>query len=159
MSLREYRAKRNFRATPEPKPKTRTAKDRKTSDLIYIIQRHQARRLHWDLRLEENGVLKSWAVPKEPPAEEGVRRLAVNVEDHTLEYADFEGTIPAGEYGAGKVEIWDKGSYQPLEMSASKKVFEIHGKKLNGTYCLIKLKVQDPKDKNWLFFKLKDKTK
>lgn len=159
MSLREYRAKRNFHATPEPKPKTRTAKGRKTSDLIYIIQRHQARRLHWDLRLEENGVLKSWAVPKEPPAEEGVRRLAVNVEDHTLEYADFEGTIPDGEYGAGKVEIWDKGSYQPLEMSSAKKVFEIRGKKLNGTYCLIKLKVQDPKDKNWLFFKLKDKTK
>ncbi len=159
MSLKKYKAKRNFEVTPEPKPKIPTAKDQKKADLVYIVQRHQARRLHWDLRLEEKGVLKSWAVPKEPPAEEGVRRLAVNVEDHALEYADFEGEIPEGEYGAGKVEIWDKGTYQPLEMSSSKKVFEIRGKKLNGRYCLIKLKVQDPKDKNWLFFKLKEKLK
>lgn len=156
MSLKEYGKKRNFDRTPEPRPASAKKGGAKGKDeLIYVIQRHAASRLHWDLRLEENGVLKSWAVPKEPPAEGGLRRLAVQVEDHTLEYANFEGTIPAPEYGAGTVEIWDRGTYQPLETSAVKRVFRIRGGKLDGLYCLIKLKGQDPKDKNWLFFKLK----
>ena len=155
MSLKEYEKKRNFDRTPEPKPSGPKKGARTEGGLIYVIQRHLARHLHWDLRLEESGVLKSWAIPKEPPTEEGLRRLAVHVEDHTLEYADFEGTIPEPEYGAGTVEIWDRGTYDPLETSASKRVFEIRGRKLKGPYCLIKLKVRDPKDKNWLFFKLK----
>jgi len=155
MSLKEYKKKRNFDRTPEPGPSTLKKRKKTERDLIYVIQRHRASHLHWDLRLEESGVLKSWAIPKEPPAEEGLRRLAVHVEDHTLEYADFEGTIPEPEYGAGTVEIWDRGTYEPLETTASKRVFEIHGQKLKGPYGLIKLKGRDPKDKNWLFFKLK----
>jgi len=159
MSLKEYRKKRNFDRTPEPRPAAAAKRGaEETRERTYVIQRHAASRLHWDLRLEENGVLKSWAIPKEPPAEEGVRRLAVQVEDHTLEYATFEGTIPALEYGAGTVEIWDRGTYEPLETSPAKRVFRIRGGKLSGPYCLIKLKSKDPKDKNWLFFKLKAKT-
>jgi DNA ligase D-like protein (predicted 3'-phosphoesterase) len=100
-------------------------------------------------------VLKSWAIPKSPPQKEGIRRLAVETEDHPLGYEDFEGTIPKGEYGAGKVKIWDRGDYLPLETTESKRIMEINGKKMNGRYCLIKLKPKDPKDKNWLFFRLK----
>lgn len=98
-----------------------------------------------------DGVLKSWAVPKEPPATPNVKRLAVQVEDHPLGYADFEGVIPEGQYGAGKVEIWDKGTYQLLERTENKIIFDLNGKKLKGTYCLIRFKA----NKNWLFFKKK----
>jgi len=118
---------------------------------IYVIQRHQASHLHWDLRLEMDGVLKSWAVPKEPPTRSGIRRLAVQVEDHPIEYANFEGVIPEGQYGAGVVEIWDKGTYRLIERTPDKIVFEIHGKRLKGKYCLIRFKGE----KNWLFFKKK----
>ena len=118
---------------------------------IYVIQRHQASHLHWDLRLEMDGVLKSWAVPKEPPTRSGIRRLAVQVEDHPIEYANFEGVIPEGQYGAGIVEIWDKGTYRLIERTPDKIVFEIHGKRLKGKYCLIRFKGE----KNWLFFKKK----
>ena len=119
---------------------------------IFVIQKHAARRLHYDLRLEMDGVLKSWAVPKEPPRTPGVKRLAVQVEDHPIEYADFEGIIPEGHYGAGKVEIWDKGSYILKERTDNKIVFELNGEKLKGTYVLLKFKG----DKNWLFFKKKE---
>jgi len=98
-----------------------------------------------------DGVLRSWAVPKEPPTRPGVKRLAVQVNDHSLDYADFEGIIPEGRYGAGKVEIWDKGEYFLKERSKDKIVFELKGKKLKGTYCLIKFKGE----RNWLFFKKK----
>jgi len=118
---------------------------------IYVIQRHQASHLHWDLRLEMDGVLKSWAVPKEPPVKSGIRRLAVQVEDHPIEYANFEGVIPEGQYGAGIVEIWDKGTYRLIERTPDKIVFEIHGKRLKGKYCLLRFKGE----KNWLFFKKK----
>jgi len=155
MSPTNYEKKRNFARTPEPKPSDPIDRTKWGEGLIYVIQRHQAGHLHWDLRLEEDGWLKSWAIPKEPPAVEGVRRLAVHVEDHVLKYAEFEGTIPEPEYGAGTVEIWDRGTYRPLETTASKRVFEIRGQRLKGPYCLIKLKAKDPKDKNWLFFKLK----
>jgi len=153
MSLDEYRRKRDFSRTPEPKggrPAGRKASDGKK---LYVIQRHAASRLHWDLRLEENGVLKSWAVPKEPPAEPGVRRLAVEVEDHALEYADFEGTIPEGEYGAGTVEIWDRGTYVPRETTEGVRVVDLRGRKLRGLYALVRIKGRKPGEKPWLFFK------
>lgn len=121
---------------------------------VYVIQRHAATHLHYDLRLEIDGILKSWAIPKEPPTAHGVRRLAVQVEDHPLGYENFEGVIPEGEYGAGTVEIWDRGTYRLLERSTDKLLIEINGEKLNGKYMLLRFKG----DKNWLFFKKKRKT-
>ena len=118
---------------------------------IYVIQKHAATHLHYDLRLEMDGVLKSWAVPKEPPIETGVRRLAVQVEDHPISYATFEGTISEGEYGAGTVEIWDKGTCKMLDRTEDKLIFEIKGEKLKGQYVLVRFKGE----KNWLFFKKK----
>jgi len=118
---------------------------------IYLIQKHAATHLHWDLRLEMDGVLKSWAVPKEPPMEAGVRRLAVQVEDHPLEYANFEGTIPEGEYGAGVVKMWDKGNYKMIDRTEDKLIVEINGNVLKGIYVLVRFKDK----KNWLFFKKK----
>ncbi|MEM2971137.1 MAG: DNA polymerase ligase N-terminal domain-containing protein [Candidatus Bathyarchaeia archaeon] len=118
---------------------------------IYVIQKHAATHLHYDLRLEMDGVLKSWAIPKEPPTATGVRRLAVQVEDHPVEYASFEGEIPQGMYGAGTVEIWDKGTYRLIERKENKLIVEINGGKLKGVYALIQFKG----DKNWLFFKKK----
>ncbi len=120
---------------------------------IFVIQKHKATHLHYDFRLEKGGVLKSWAVPKEPPVEENVKRLAIQVEDHELGYANFEGQIPIGEYGAGTVEIWDKGYYVPLKFEPKEILAELKGKKLKGTYCLIKLKPNSSQDKNWLIFK------
>ncbi|UCD26796.1 MAG: 3'-phosphoesterase [Candidatus Bathyarchaeota archaeon] len=146
MGLKEYHKKRDFEKTNEPKGDEKTR-----GGNIYVIQKHQARRLHYDLRLEMDGVLKSWAVPKTPPAEKGVKRLAVQVEDHPIDYAGFEGTIPEGHYGAGTVEIWDKGQYILKERAQNKLVFEIMGKKLKGNYCLLRFKGE----KNWLFFKKK----
>lgn len=152
MPLKEYKEKRDFRKTPEPQPSTVPMK---REGLVYVIQKHQASHLHYDLRLEEGGVLKSWAIPKLPPIKEGVRRLAVETEDHPLDYEEFEGVIPEGEYGAGKVEVWDQGTYLPQETDPGKRIVEIKGHKLSGRYGLIKLKVKNPEDKNWLFFKLK----
>jgi DNA ligase D-like protein (predicted 3'-phosphoesterase) len=146
LSLREYGRKRNFEKTTEPKDEL------KGSDGgIYVIQKHAATNLHYDLRLEMDGVLKSWAVPKEPPVAFGVKRLAVQVEDHPLAYVTFEGTIPPGEYGAGTVEIWDKGTYKMVDRKEDKLVVEIDGEKLKGSYVLIRFKNK----KNWLFFKKK----
>jgi DNA ligase D-like protein (predicted 3'-phosphoesterase) len=121
---------------------------------IYVIQKHQARNLHYDLRLEMDGVLKSWAVPKEPPLKPGIKRLAVQVEDHELEHAAFEDEIPEGEYGAGTVEIWDRGSYDFVEHDKKKFVVDIHGERLQGKYVL--LHFAKGGEKNWLFFKMKD---
>lgn len=118
---------------------------------IYVIQKHAATHLHFDLRLEMDGVLKSWAIPKEPPTSLGVKRLAVQVEDHLVDYASFEGAIPEGEYGAGTVEIWDKGTYKLIDRKENKLIVEIDGAKLNGAYVLVRFK----DDKNWLFFKKK----
>ena len=120
----------------------------------YVIQKHYASHLHYDLRLEENGVLKSWALPKEPPSKPGIKRLAVRTEDHPLGYENFEGIIPEGLYGAGRVEIWDRGHYREIEADDQKKVIEIFGEKLNGKYVLLRLKQKG--DKNWLFFKKKE---
>ena len=122
-----------------------------SSTARFVIQKHAATRLHYDFRLEMDGVLKSWAVPKEPPIAPNVKRLAVQVEDHQLDYIDFEGTIPEGGYGAGKVEVWDKGAYILKHRSDNKIVFTLQGKRLNGDYTLLRFK----EDKNWLFFKNK----
>jgi len=122
----------------------------KSKNNIYVIQKHDATRLHYDMRLEINGVLKSWAIPKTPPTEKGIKRLAVQTEDHSIDYANFEGDIPEGDYGAGSIEIWDKGTFEIEEREKDKLVIYINGKKLEGRYCLIRLKGQE---KNWLFFK------
>jgi DNA ligase D-like protein (predicted 3'-phosphoesterase) len=149
LSLDEYSRKRNFERTDEPEGEVKKMSNCKEG--IYVIQKHQATHLHWDLRLEMDGVLKSWAVPKEPPVVKGVKRLAVQVEDHPMDYANFAGTIPEGGYGAGTVEIWDKGIYVLVDRKPNKIIFEIKGERLKGTYCLLRFK----EDKNWLFFKTK----
>lgn len=117
---------------------------------IFVVHRHSATHLHWDFRLEIDGKLKSWAVPKEPPVKPGLKRLAIQVEDHPLSYANFEGKIPEGQYGAGKVEIWDSGKFGLLSEKDNKLVFELDGRKMKGEYIL--LRFSDEK-KNWLLFK------
>ena len=153
MSLKEYQKKRKFSETPEPKGviKGRLSEGNRGCPR-FVIQRHDASHLHWDLRLEINGVLKSWAVPIEPPKSKGTKRLAIQVEDHPLSYAKFEGIIPEGHYGAGKVKIWDKGTYELIEKGSKKIEFKLHGKKLKGKYVLVKASIGGEK-KNWLFFK------
>jgi DNA ligase D-like protein (predicted 3'-phosphoesterase) len=119
---------------------------------IFIIQEHNATNLHWDFRLEMSGKLKSWALPKVPPKRKNLKRLAIQVPDHDLSYADFEGEIEEG-YGKGSVKIWDKGNYKLESKDSEKIVFELHGKKLNGKYVLLNTKLSGNK-KNWLFFKI-----
>ncbi|MCJ7431010.1 3'-phosphoesterase [Candidatus Bathyarchaeota archaeon] len=117
----------------------------------FVVQKHDATRLHYDFRLEMDEALKSWAIPKELPTVPNIKRLAVEVEDHPVSYITFEGTIPEGEYGAGTVEIWDKGTYTLKSRSNNTIVFTLHGQKLAGDYMLVRFK----EDKNWLFFKKK----
>jgi len=165
MSLTKYTSKRNFTDTPEPK-----AKEKKTSTkLSFVVQRHKASRLHYDFRLEMNGVLKSWAVPKGPSLNPADKRLAMMVEDHPYSYKDFKGVIPEGNYGAGIVEIWDKGYYTDIEKSSTKEAekkllaglkagnlkVSLSGKKLKGEFALVKLKGKD--DNAWLLIKHNDK--
>src|SRR4030042_3616072 len=119
---------------------------------IFVIQEHHASHLHWDFRLELDGVLKSWAIPKEPPKEKGVKRLAIEVEDHDLSYANFEGEIKEG-YGKGIVKIWDKGNFKLIKRTPKEIEFELKGKKLKGKYVLLKTNFNDNK-KNWLIFKV-----
>jgi DNA ligase D-like protein (predicted 3'-phosphoesterase) len=147
LTLEEYYKKRNFNKSPEPKGDEKNPEGSK----IFVIQKHDASHLHYDLRLEIEGVLKSWAVPKTPPEEMGIKRLAVQTEDHPLEYAGFEGKIPEGQYGAGTVEIWDKGKFLPEKIKDDEIIFELQGKKMRGKFVLIRLKDR----KNWLFFKKK----
>ncbi len=168
MGLEEYRRKRNFRHTTEPPPKKAVGK----GPLTFIVQKHRARRLHYDFRLELDDVLKSWSVPKGPSLDPSVRHLAVMVEDHPLEYATFEGVIPEGEYGAGEVIVWDNGTYSPDEGGellfhdrvAAEKVMRrgievgklsifLRGKKLKGSWALVKIQ---KKDKDWLLIKHRD---
>ena len=118
----------------------------------FVVHRHDASRLHWDLRLEREGVLKSWAVPKEPPVDPGVKRLAVEVEDHDLAHIDFEGEIAEGEYGAGTVSIWDGGTYELLSEHDRRFKLALRGRRLRGEYVLVPLE-----GKNWLFFRTKGK--
>ena len=157
MALDDYKRKRKFDKTPEPKPLQQVGDGRR-----FYIQRHQARRLHYDLRLEMGGVLKSWAVPKGPTLDPAQKRLAVLVEDHPLEYGEFEGTIPEGNYGAGAVSVWDKGTYEMLgELPADKQFergdfkFRLHGQKLVGEFALVRMKNRG-KGNEWLLLKKKD---
>ncbi len=148
--LSEYASKRNFQATPEP-----TGGAENKEPLIYVIQEHHARALHFDLRLEKDGVLKSWAVPKGIPETTNVRHLAVETEDHPYEYASFQGTIPKGQYGAGTVKIWDKGHYEPKLWENDKIEVTLNGERLHGRYVLVRLKkAEDQKD--WLLLKGKE---
>ena len=149
MSLDEYRKKRRRGKTPEPfgEPVAVAEQPR------FVVQRHAARRLHYDFRLERNGALASWAVPKGVPLRHGERHLAVHVEDHPLDYADFEGTIPAGEYGAGTVEIWDRGSYELLEEKSNGGLtVRLHGERLDGVWTLVPARL-DGDPKNWLILR------
>jgi bifunctional non-homologous end joining protein LigD len=149
VSLDEYRRKRRRDRTPEPFGSRR----RKGSLPRFVVQRHDARRLHYDFRLERNGALASWAVPKGVPLERGDRRLAVHVEDHPLEYGDFEGVIPAGEYGAGTVEIWDRGTYELLEEKRDGGLtVRLHGERLDGVWTLVPAHL-DGKAQNWLILR------
>ena len=155
MSLHKYHNKEYLSNTHlKDKQDEMKRKGGKNEQAIYVIQEHHATHLHWDLRLEMNGVLRSWAVPKEPPKTTGVRRLAVEVEDHLLDYAFFEGVIPEGEYGAGVVKLWDKGTYETVSVTKNKIIFNICGKRLKGNYCLLRAGLGG-KAKNWLFFKMK----
>ncbi len=149
MSLERYRKKREFSKTPEPEPKPEHAAGKYNP--IFVVQEHHARRLHYDFRLEVGGVLKSWAVPKGVPLH-GERRLAVQTEDHPLEYAKFHGKIPEGLYGAGTVKIWDSGKYVPEKIKPREIIVELRGKKLKGKYVLIKTKFAK---NSWLLFRKK----
>jgi DNA ligase D-like protein (predicted 3'-phosphoesterase) len=151
MPLKEYNKKRDFSRTGEPRGKMA---ERKSGKLTYAIQKHHASHLHYDLRLEMNGVLKSWAIPKEPPKTKGVKRLAVMTEDHPIGYEKFQGTIPEGNYGAGKVEIWDKGFYELKAKDGKKIEIIIEGKRLKGNYVLVKTSYGNRPEKSWLFFRV-----
>jgi DNA ligase D-like protein (predicted 3'-phosphoesterase) len=119
----------------------------------FVVHEHWASSHHFDFRLEMEGVLKSWAVPRGPPLTPGTKRLAIQVEDHAIEYGWFEGTMPEGEYGAGKVEIWDRGEYVPLERSPQAMKIDLQGKKLTGNYALVFFK-EERGQRQWLLFKL-----
>lgn len=153
MSLATYKKKRKFEGEGKTNEPAGTVKKR-DKQLIFVIHEHHASHLHWDLRLEMDGVLKSWAVPKSPPLDKEIKRLAVQVEDHPLEYASFHGVIPEGNYGAGKVEIWDEGKYELKNKTPSKIEIIFHGKKLKGNYVLIKTHYGSKPDKSWLWFKV-----
>jgi len=177
MSLEDYQKKRNFKDTSEPKAKNIKVEESSAGETIpiknketlkFVVQKHFASHLHFDLRLELDGVLKSWALPKGPSINPKDKRLAVMVEDHPFEYRDYEGTIPEGNYGAGKVYIWDSGTYHSLEtddMQQSSRIlreelekghitFILNGEKLKGEFTLIRLKKASPKD--WLMIKKND---
>jgi len=147
LTLDLYKRRRNFKTTPEPQGELKPSQN-----FRFVVQKHKATRLHYDLRLELDGVLKSWAVPKGPPTEPKIRRLAVAVEDHPVDYISFEGTIPKGEYGAGTVEIWDKGTFELKERGDKVMSLVLHGKRLHGDYRLVNFK-----ENNWLIFKVMPK--
>jgi bifunctional non-homologous end joining protein LigD len=156
--LAEYKARRDFGKTPEPAPKC--AKSKGNS---FVIQKHAARRTHFDFRLEHDGVLKSWAVTKGPSLDSSQKRLAVMTEDHPLEYGGFEGVIPKGEYGAGPVMIWDEGTWEPLNdpdegLAKGDLKFRLHGHRLNGDFVLVRMKPrkEDRGRQNWLLIKKRD---
>src|SRR5450631_4033842 len=156
--LSRYRAKRDFAKSAEPSGSRPT---RRSDRLRFVIQKHAARRLHYDLRLELGGVFKSWAVTKGPSLDPGEKRLAVEVEDHPLQYGDFEGTIPEGEYGGGTVMIWDRGFWAPetvippvQSLRDGELKFILAGSKLQGSWVLVRMKPRPAeKHRNWLLVK------
>lgn len=163
MTLATYRRKRDFRRTPEPD----ASSSRGSGDRRFVIQEHDASTHHYDFRLEVDGVLKSWAVPKGPSTDPAVKRLAVPTEDHPLDYIDFEGVIPEGEYGAGPVIVWDTGKWESLktnehgepvpmanQLADGEATFRLHGKKISGGYALIR--TATGKDERWLLVKMDD---
>src|SRR5215469_6988055 len=163
MALEEYRRKRDFRKTPEPAGGAATAK-RSGTGLSFVIQKHAARRLHYDFRLELDGALKSWAIPKGPSLDPGEKRLAVHVEDHPLDYGQFEGVIPEGEYGGGTVLLWDRGIWAPADEDVDAAYqrgslkFTLNGEKLHGNWALVRMggKAAEERRENWLLIKERD---
>ncbi|HSX12302.1 MAG TPA: DNA polymerase ligase N-terminal domain-containing protein [Rhabdochlamydiaceae bacterium] len=156
LKLLAYRKKRNFKKTPEPSG----TKKRAVKKPLFVVQKHYASHLHYDFRLEMEGVLKSWAVPKGIPTKTAEKRLAIETEDHPLEYAYFKGVIPEGQYGAGRVEIWDRGTFINLKEIPLKKSYrngrmelELKGKKLKGAFALIHFR-----EKQWLLIKMKKRS-
>lgn len=154
MALTEYKKKRKFDKTPEPGPKEK----RTRTGRLFCIQKHRATQLHYDFRLEVDDVLKSWAVPKGPSLDPTVKRLAMQVEDHPVDYAKFEGVIPEGEYGGGTVMVWDYGTYKPentddvsLALRKGELKFSLNGKKLKGSWVLVRTR-----DRQWLLIKHRD---
>ena len=161
MPLVKYHTKRDFKVSPEPKGSAR-AKASKAA-LIFVVQKHQASHLHYDFRLEWNGVLLSWAVPKGPSLDPAVKRLAMAVEDHPIEYAKFEGIIPEGQYGGGTVMVWDQGTWEPEQDPESGLLkgelkFSLHGKKLRGSWVLVRTKrgPGNSQRASWLLIKHRD---
>jgi bifunctional non-homologous end joining protein LigD len=157
--LKKYRSMRDFGTTPEPSG----GKPKKSKLPIFVIQKHQASHLHYDFRLEMEGVLKSWAVPKGPSYDPSVKRLAMMTEDHPYDYASFEGVIPAGQYGGGNVIIWDEGTFEltepedgPKGIRQGKLAFKMYGKKMFGEWALVKIKGRSPKGNEWLLLKHRD---
>jgi bifunctional non-homologous end joining protein LigD len=158
MALEEYKRKRDFKQTPEPPPKLGKGKQQR-----FVVQKHRATRLHYDFRLEMEGVLKSWAVPKGPSLDPADKRLAMQVEDHPVSYFDFEGAIPAGNYGAGTVMVWDMGTWEPQGNAAEMLQkgdlkFRLNGQKLKGDFALVHMKSRRPgtKGTEWLLIKHRD---
>jgi bifunctional non-homologous end joining protein LigD len=159
MTLTTYRKKRNFAVTPEPSG----GDDKSKSHGIYVIQKHRATSLHYDFRLEFDGTLLSWAVPKGPSLDPSVKRLAMQVEDHPVEYASFEGVIPEGEYGGGTVMVWDQGTWTPDDpdvkksMEAGELKFSVDGEKLRGSWVLVRTRGYGHNaDRSWLLIKHRD---
>jgi bifunctional non-homologous end joining protein LigD len=157
--LAPYHRKRHFERTPEPDGNSSARA--LGAQLRFVVQAHAARQLHYDFRLELDGVLLSWSVPKGPSLQAGLRRLAVRTEDHPLDYADFEGVIPKGEYGGGTVIVWDRGTWTPegdgqKTLAAGRMTFELHGEKLRGRFHLVRTRTADDKHENWLLFKGRD---
>lgn len=163
MGLEEYNRKRDFAKTPEPAGRRASRRGAGTGgELRYLVQKHEASHLHYDFRLEWDGVLLSWAVPKGPSLDPKQRRLAVQVEDHPVDYGDFEGVIPEGEYGGGTVMLWDRGTWEPLEddfnaaLEAGRVAFALHGEKLNGRFRLLRLPKRGAGKPQWLLMKGND---
>jgi len=161
--LSRYRQKRNFEVTSEPAgaPAEGGKDAHATRPLSFVVQKHWASRLHYDFRLELDGVLLSWAVPKGPSFDPAKMQMAIHVEDHPLDYASFEGTIPPRQYGAGKVIVWDRGTWQPegdprAGMASGKLVFRLHGEKLAGLWELVRIAKPGDRQDRWMLFKKKD---